>query len=219
MRDDADSLRDEKVKVLKAIPPLDPAAMVRGQYKGYLSERGVAPGSTTETFVAFRLFIESWRWGRVPIYLRAGKAMATTALESTVELHPPPKILFTGDRGMVPEPNLLRFRLGVNDGVSLWVQAKAPGQRDVTHPVELAVDFASALGHRQEAYERLLNDALDGDPRRFAREDMVEEAWRIVQPVLDEPGPVFGYPRGSWGPAEADRLIPTGQWHEPEGAR
>jgi glucose-6-phosphate 1-dehydrogenase len=124
-------------------------------------------------------------------------------------------MLFYGDGGMVPEPNLVRFRLGANDGVSLWVQAKSPGRQDVTCPVELAVDFQSALGHRAEAYERLLEDALDGDPRRFAREDMVEEAWRIVQPALDHPGAVYPYPRGSWGPPEADALIPGGKWYQP----
>jgi glucose-6-phosphate 1-dehydrogenase len=102
--------------------------------------------------------------------------------------------------------------------VSLTVQAKSPGRLDITHPVELAVDFASALGHRQEAYERLLEDALDGDPRRFAREDMVEEAWRIIDPALAG-GPVHPYPRGSWGPAEADRLVPSGTWYPPGGAK
>ena len=218
VRDDADSLRDEKVKVFKAMAPVDPKMVVRGQYDGYQAEPGVAPGSTTETFAALRFSIESWRWAGVPFYVRAGKALTTTALEATVELHPPPKMLFLGDKGANSDPNLLRFRLGVNDGVSLWVQAKSPGREDVTHPVELSVDFASALGHRQEAYERLLDDALDGDPRRFAREDMVEEAWRIVQPALDDSGPVYPYERGSWGPPEADRLIPTGRWFAPEGA-
>jgi glucose-6-phosphate 1-dehydrogenase len=216
VRDDADSLRDEKVKVLKAMAPLDPAAVVRGQYKGYRDEPGVAAGSTTETYAAMRFSIDSWRWAGVPWYVRAGKAMEATALEATVELCSPPRMLFLGDGGHVPEPNLIRFRLGTDDGVSLWVQAKSPGSRDVTHPVELAVDFASALGARQEAYERLLADALDGDPRRFAREDMVEEAWRIVQPALDEPGPVHPYPRACWGPDEADRLIPRGSWHRPD---
>jgi glucose-6-phosphate 1-dehydrogenase len=215
VRDDADSLRDEKVRVLKAMAPVDPDEVVRGQYEGYQSEPGVAAGSTTETYAALRFTVDSWRWAGVPWYVRAGKAMAATALEATVELYPPPRMLFVGDQGHIPGPNLLRFRLGTDDGVSLWVQAKSPGQRDVTHPVELAVDFASALGHRQEAYERLLADALEGDPRRFAREDMVEEAWRIVQPVLDHPGPVHPYPRGCWGPTEADRLTPGGGWHEP----
>jgi glucose-6-phosphate 1-dehydrogenase len=215
VRDDADSLRDEKVKVLKAMTAVEPAAVVRGQYDGYQSESGVAPGSTTETFIALRFCIESWRWAGVPWYVRAGKALAGSALEATIELCPPPKMLFCGERGVVPDPNLICFRLGADDGVSLWVQAKSPGRQDVTHPVELAVDFATALGHRAEAYERLLEDAIDGDPRRFAREDMVEEAWRIVQPVLDHPGPLYPYPRGSWGPPEADQLIPGGRWHEP----
>jgi glucose-6-phosphate 1-dehydrogenase len=220
VRDDADSLRDEKVKVLKAMPPVDPAHAIRGQYQGYQDEPGVAPGSTTETYVALSFAIDSWRWAGVPFYVRAGKALATTALEATVELHPPPRMLFAGEQGRVPDPNLLRFRLGVNDGVSLTVQAKSPGRLDITHPLELAVDFAAALGHRQEAYERLLEDALDGDPRRFAREDMVEEAWRIVEPALaGSGGTVYPYPRGSWGPVEADKLVPDGHWHEPEGAK
>jgi glucose-6-phosphate 1-dehydrogenase len=216
VRDDADSLRDEKVKVLKAMLALDADHLVRGQYQGYQDEPGVAAGSTTETFAALRLEIDSWRWAGVPWFVRAGKAMPTTALEATVELCPPPRLLFRGDEpGHVPAANLIRFRLGSKDGVSLWVQAKSPGRLDTTHPVELSVDFASALGHRQEAYERLLDDALDGDPRRFAREDMVEEAWRVVQPALDNPGPVYPYPRGSWGPPEADPVV-VGEWHAPE---
>ncbi len=218
VRDDADSLRDEKVRVLKAMPAIDPSTVVRGQYQGYRDEPGVAPGSSTETYAALRFTIDSWRWAGVPFLVRAGKAMATTALEATVELHPPPRVLFMGEGGHDPGPNLLRFRLGANDGVSMWVQAKSPGRMDLTHPVELAVDFPAALGQRAEAYERLLEDALDGDPRRFAREDMVEEAWRIVQPALDQPGPVYPYERGCWGPSEADRLIPGGAWHQPEVA-
>ncbi|MDP9074034.1 MAG: glucose-6-phosphate dehydrogenase [Actinomycetota bacterium] len=219
VRDDADSLRDEKVKVLKAMPPLDPASLVRGQYQGYQSEPGVAPGSTVETFAALRLAIDSWRWAGVTWFVRAGKAMPNTALEASAELYPPPRLLFRGDEpGHVPPSNLIRFRLGARDGVSLLVRAKTPGRLDTTRPVELSVDFASALGQRQEAYERLLDDALDGDPRRFAREDMVEEAWRIVQPALDEPGPVYPYPRGSWGPPEADRVLGGAgcDWHPPE---
>jgi glucose-6-phosphate 1-dehydrogenase len=216
VRDDADSLRDEKVRVLKAMPSLDPSGVVEGQYRGYLEEPGVAPGSTTETYAALCFRIDSWRWAGVPFFVRAGKGLATSALEATVELHSPPRMLFMGEEGMTPGPNLVRFRLGANDGVSMWVQAKLPGRDDVTHPVELAVDFASALGQRAEAYERLLGDALDGDPRRFAREDMVEEAWRIVEPALDHAVPVHPYPRGSWGPPEADSLIPGGAWHEPE---
>jgi glucose-6-phosphate 1-dehydrogenase len=216
VRDDADSLRDEKVKVLKAMPPVSPDDVVRGQYEGYLAEPGVAPGSTTETYVALRFSIDSWRWAGVSWLVRAGKAMAATATEATVELYPPPKMLFASDQGRVPDSNLLRFRLGADDGVSLWVQAKSPGGRDVTHPVELAVDFSSTLGVRKEAYERLLGDALAGNPLRFAREDMVEEAWRIVQPALDHPSPIHVYPRGGWGPEEANRLIHGGSWHPPD---
>ena len=216
VRDDADSLRDEKVKVLKATSAADSTCVVRGQYQGYRDEPGVGPDSTVETYAALRLGIDSWRWAGVPWYLRAGKAMAATVLEATIELYPPPRLLFVGDDAQVPDPNLVRFRLGANDGVSLSVQAKTPGRRDLTHPVDLSVNFATALGHRQEAYERLIDDAMDGDPRRFAREDMVEEAWRIVQPILEDPGPVYPYARGAWGPPEADRIVAASGWHEPE---
>lgn len=114
---------------------------------------------------------------------------------------------------------MIRFRLGHDDGVTITVQAKEPGNAAVTRPVDLRVDFSSALGHRQEAYERLLGDAIDGDPRRFAREDMVEEAWRVVDPAVRARGPAYPYPRGSWGPPEADRVISSDHWHIPEGTR
>ena len=210
-----DSLRDEKVKVIKAMRPADPTHFVRGQYEGYLDEPGVAPGSTVETFAALRLQIDSWRWAGVPFNIRAGKALAATALEVIVELHAPPRLLFSPE-GCQPHPNFLRFRLGRHDGVTLCVQAKEPGERLVSHPVELDVDFERALGARQEAYERLLGDALDGNPARFAREDGVEHAWRVVQPLLDGPGSVHRYPRGSWGPPEADAVVAGHQgWHDP----
>ena len=210
-----DSLRDEKVKVLKAMRPANPAHLVRGQYEGYLDEPGVAPGSTTETFAALRLEIDSWRWAGVPFHLRAGKAMPTTALEVIVELHAPPRLLFSPD-GCQPHPNFLRFRLGRHDGVTLSVQAKEPGERLVSHPVELDVDFERVLGARQEAYERLLGDALDGNPARFAREDGVEHAWRVVQPILHQPGPIHHSRPGSWGPPEADVVVSGHQgWHDP----
>lgn len=212
---DPDSLRDEKVKVLKAMRPADPAHLIRGQYDGYLDEPGVAPGSTVETFAALRVEIDSWRWAGVPFHIRAGKALATTALEVIVELHAPPRLLFSPD-GCQPHPNFLRFRLGRHDGVTLSVQAKQPGERLVSHPVELDVDFERVLGARQEAYERLLGDALDGNPARFAREDGVENAWRVVQPLLDQPGPVHHYRPGSWGPPQADVVVAGHQgWHDP----
>jgi glucose-6-phosphate 1-dehydrogenase len=196
---DADALRDEKVKVFRSIRPLDAASVVRGQYEGYLDEPGVATDATTETFVAARLEIDSWRSSGVPFHVRAGKGLATKALKALVELREPPRMLFGGSDLPFPHPNLIRFRLGESDGVTMTVEAKQPWSDVVTQPVDLNVDFASALSSRNEPDERLLDDALDGNPRRFAREDSVESVWRVVQPVLDAPGPVHGYPRGSWG--------------------
>jgi glucose-6-phosphate 1-dehydrogenase len=209
-----DSLRDEKVKILKAMRPADPSCLVRGQYEGYRGEPGVAPGSAVETFAALRLEIDSWRWAGVPFFVRAGKGLAATALEAVVELHAPPRLLFS-PQGCQPRPNFLRFRLGPGDGVTLCVQAKEPGERLVSHPVELQVDFERVFGARQEAYQRLLGDALEGNPARFARQDGVEHAWRVIQPLLDQSGPVHSYPRGSWGPAEAETVTAGhGGWHD-----
>ena len=214
-----DSLRDEKVKVLKAMRPADPARVVRGQYEGYLEEPGVAPGSAVETFAGLRLEIDSWRWAGVPFFVRAGKGLAATALEAVIELHAPPRLLFSL-QGCQPRPNFLRFRLGPADGVTVCVQAKEPGERLVSHPVELEVDFERALGARQHAYQRLLGDALEGNPARFARQDGVEHAWRVIEPLLDQPGPAHSYPRGSWGPAEAGAVTAGhGGWHNPAQGR
>jgi glucose-6-phosphate 1-dehydrogenase len=212
---DADALRDEKVKVFAAMRPLDATSMVRGQYEGYRDEPGVAPDSTVETYVAARVQIDSWRWSGVPFYVRTGKAMADTALEALVELKPPPRMLFADASLPEPHENVIRFRLGANDGVTMTVQAKRPGQQLLTHPVDLSVDFESTFGDRSEPYERLLDDALDGNAGRFAREDGVLQAWRVVQPALDDPGPVHTYPRGSWGPPEADVLLGRDHWHRP----
>jgi glucose-6-phosphate 1-dehydrogenase len=213
---DAEHLRDETVKVLSTIDPVDCTRMVRGQYEGYRDELGVKPTSITETYAALRLSLDSWRWAGVPFLVRAGKGMTASAVEAVVELRPPPRLLFA--RGAAaPHPNLIRFRLGRRDGVTMTVQAKEPGQHSTTRSIDLGVDFDDALGVRQEAYERLLHDALEGDARRFARVDSVEEAWRIVQPALDAPGPVRRYERGSWGPAAADELaagVGT-RWYEP----
>ncbi|MHB1063031.1 MAG: glucose-6-phosphate dehydrogenase [Georgenia sp.] len=212
---DADALRDEKTKVLRAMHPLDSTDVIRGQYAGYLDEPGVGAGSTVETYVAARLEIESWRWAGVPFYIRAGKGLAATALEAVVELREPPRMLFTDPGVPAPHPNLVRFRLGPDDGVTLSVQAKRPGQELATQAVDLDVDFSEALGERQEPYERLLDDALDGNTRRFARQDGVENAWRVVQPALDAPSMVHPYERGTWGPVEADALLHGGHWHPP----
>jgi len=213
----ADALRDEKVRVLKAMRPVDPTRLVRGQYKGYLDEPGVAPDSTIETFAAVRLRIESWRWSGVPFYVRTGKAMAATGLEAVVEFRSPPRMMFTDASAPQPHANTIRFRLGPQDGVSIGVQAKRPGRELVTRDVSMRVDFANALGKRQDAYERLLDDALDGEARRFARTDTVQEAWRVVQPALDQETPVHSYRRGSWGPPEADDLLGHHHWHLLEG--
>ena len=213
----ADALRDEKVRVLKAMRPVDPNRMVRGQYDGYLDEPGVASDSTVETFAAMHLRIESWRWSGVPFYVRAGKAMAATGLEAVVEFRSPPRMMFTDAAVPQPHANTIRFRLGVNDGVSIGVQAKRPGRELATRDVTMRVDFAAALGNRQDAYERLLDDALDGEARRFARTDTVQEAWRVIQPALEVKTPIHTYERGSWGPEAAEDLLGHHHWHKLEG--
>ena len=212
----SDALRDEKVKVFQAMRSLDADSVVRGQYDDYRQEPGVAPNSTTETFVACRFEIDSWRWSGVPFYVRAGKAMAATALEALVELREPPRMLFAEPGLPEPHANLIRFRLGAEDGVTMTVQAKQPGPGLVAQPVDLSVDFGAILGERMEPYERLLGDAIAGDSSRFARQDAVECTWRVVQPALDHPTPVHAYPRGSWGPDEADSILFSDHWHEPE---
>jgi glucose-6-phosphate 1-dehydrogenase len=214
---DADALRDEKAKVFRAMRDLLPEAVVRGQYEGYRNERGVAPDSTVETYAACRFDIDSWRWSGVPFFVRAGKFMPGAALEALVELRHPPRMLFAEPGLPQPHANLLRFRLGADDGVTMTVQAKRPGPELRTHPVDLSVDFHEFLGTRQGPYERLLGDAIAGDSRRFARADAVECAWRIVQPALDDPPEAFPYRKGTWGPAEAEGFMGGGNhWHAPE---
>jgi glucose-6-phosphate 1-dehydrogenase len=212
---DSSFLQDEKAKVFAAMRPIDPHMLVRGQYVGYRDEPGVAPDSQVETFVAAKLEIDSWRWAGVPWYVRCGKGLSAAATEVVVEFREPPSLLFDEAGGPEPERNLVRFRLGKHDGVTFTLQAKTPGQHLDSQNVDVAVDFAAALGERREAYERLLDDALAGLPRRFAREDVVEQTWRVTQPALDEPGPVHPYFRGSWGPSEADRILAGDRWFEP----
>ena len=210
-------LQDEKVKVFAAMKALDCTSMVRGQYVGYLDEPGVAKRSKVETFVAAKLEIDSWRWAGVPWYARVGKALAGAATEAVIELHSPPRLLFDEAGGPTPERNLIRLRLGRHDGVTFQLQAKTPGPHLDSQSMNVSVDFAAALGDRREAYERLLGDALVGSPRRFAREDAVEQMWRIVDPALTYGGPVYKYEVGSWGPKEADRVLADGdEWFLPE---
>ena len=208
-------LHDEKAKVFTAMSPIACSRYVRGQYEGYLDEPGVAGGSTVETFVAATLHIDSWRWAGVPFHVRAGKGLAVAATEAVIELREPPRMLFDVADSPAPQRNLIRFRMGKNDGVSFTVQAKTPGPSLDSQDIDLRCDFAAALGERRDAYERLLDDAIEGESRRFARQDEVEQTWRVVQPAIDNPGPVHTYPRGSWGPAEADALIDGGHWFEP----
>jgi glucose-6-phosphate 1-dehydrogenase len=213
---DATALRDERVKVLRAMPPLEPQEVVRGQFEGYLDEEGVAADSEVETFVALKATIDSWRWAGVPFYIRAGKSLAATVTEVLIEFQPPPRLLFAPDDAP-RHPNHLRLRIKPDERMSLGVEIKEPGEQMVSRQVELTYTYdESRDGVRDDAYARLLGDALVGDQRLFARADGVEEAWRIVAPVLEHPGPVHAYAAGSWGPTAADALIDgDGGWHDP----
>lgn len=216
---DAEALRDERVKVLKATEPIDPSQVVRGQYRGYRQEEGVAPDSDVETFAALRIGIESWRWAGVPFYLRAGKSLAASATEVVVEFKQPPRLLFASPGAGRPHPNHMRFSLGPAQAVSFTLDVKALGEELVSRPTDFSTTpDAFGTGRAVDPYERLLDDALEGDARRFAREDSVDEAWRVVEPVLEHPQPVVPYEPGSWGPPEADRIIHReGCWHIPAG--
>ena len=205
---DPAAFRDEKVKVFKAMKPLDPEMVVRGQVEGYLDEEGVAEGSDTETFIAMTLGIESWRWSGVPFYIRAGKALKETVTEAVVEFRQPPSMLFSA-ADHCPEPNRLRFRMKPDDRITMTMQAKVPGLDMLSDDVDLSVDYEEALGgDGPDAYERLIADAIVGDERLFARQDGVEEAWRIVEPLLVPSHSVLPYAPGTWGPVEADRVAP-----------
>jgi glucose-6-phosphate 1-dehydrogenase len=213
---DEPSLRDERSKLFRQIRTVEPGDVVRGQYRGYTDEDGVDAGSDTETFVALRLEIDSWRWAGVPWLIRTGKQLPVTATEAVIEFSAPPRLLFAPKGSKAPHPNHLRFRLGANDGVTLHLQTKAPGDALASRPVDLEVSFEEVLGERQEAYHRLLEDALAGDARRFGRSDSLDAQWRILEPVLADPPAVSLYHRGTWGPSEADVLAASvGGWHEP----
>jgi glucose-6-phosphate 1-dehydrogenase len=207
-----DALRDEKVKVFKALRPLQSQDLVRGQFRGYRDEPGVALDSKVETFAALRLSIDSWRWSGVPFYLRAGKCLPVTATEVVVELRPPPARVF-GDAKPC-QPNYVRFRVGPDVAIAWGAHAKQAGERMIGREVELFVDQKGA--DEMEPYERLIGDALSGDATLFAREDEVEAAWAAVDPVLNEVTPVYQYEPGSWGPAESFKIIHGDcGWHDP----
>ena len=210
---EGESMRDEKVKVLKAIRPLKATQLVRGQYRGYRQEVGVAAASKVETYAALQLSIDSWRWSGVPFYIRAGKKLPVTATEVVVDLRSPPTRVF-GDVEAARRPNYLRFRLGPDVAIALGAQAKRPGQNMTGEETELFV--AQNQGDEMDAYERLIGDALVGDAALFARQDEVEAAWAIVDPVLSGDTPINEYLPGSWGPSAAENLLegPCG-WHDP----
>jgi glucose-6-phosphate 1-dehydrogenase len=214
--DGADALRDEKVKVFRQIRTLDPSQMVRGQYRGYVDEAGVAPGSDVETFAALRFEIDSWRWSGVPWLIRSGKEMPVSATEAVVTFHEPPRLLFVDPASPAPQPNRIRFRISPTDGVVLHLFSKEPGDRMVSEAVDLAVEYEQVFGRRQEAYQRLLEDAMEGDPRRFGRADTIAEQWRLVSRLIADPDPVRLYERQTWGPEEATVLAEAyGGWADP----
>jgi glucose-6-phosphate 1-dehydrogenase len=209
---DQEAVRDEKARVFKAMRPLRPADVVRGQFRGYRTEEGVAPDSQVETFAALRLHIDTWRWAGVPFYIRAGKGLPLTATEVFLELARPPQVVFgeAESRG----DNTVHFRLGPDVFIALGARAKKPGEAMVGEEVELVARHQA--GDDMEPYERLLGDAIRGDASFFAREDNVEAAWRVVDPVLGTVTPVHEYEPQTWGPAEADRIIAhEGGWRNP----
>jgi glucose-6-phosphate 1-dehydrogenase len=212
-----EAIRDEQAKVLRTVRPLSVEHMVRGQYGGYREEPDVAPDSYMATYAALRLYVDSWRWEGVPFYVRAGKALAMTCTEVTVELRQPPPVVF-------PEPrpaagNYVRFRLNPQVVIAVGARAKRPGEVMAGEPVELSVVEQPEQGTkgRMDAYERLLGDAMAGDATLFARQDVVEAAWAIVDPVIHGPSPMYDYEPGSWGPVEADALVAeVGGWNTPQ---
>jgi glucose-6-phosphate 1-dehydrogenase len=210
-RTDSESIRDEKVKVLKAIPPLESTNLVRGQFSGYRKEKGVAPGSAVETFAALKLEIDSWRWKGVPFYIRAGKCLPVTCAEVVVRFRQPPT--------MYQEFNLVsnyfRFRISPEITQAFGMNVIAPGEDTVSQSTEMIASH-QPRADEMDAYERVLGDAMAGDATLFAREDYVEEAWRIVDPVLKAGTPVYKYEPNTWGPSEVDEKVsPFHGWRNP----
>ena len=209
-RKDSESLRDEKVKVLKAISPIGVNDIVRGQFRGYLDEKGVAKGSQVETYAALRLEIQSWRWAGVPFYIRAGKNMPVTCTEVITRFHYPPATKFMDTR---ISRNYIRFRISPDMTIAMGVSVAAEDEAKLD-----AVELVASRQHNPEEvepYERVLTDALNGDSSIFARQDYVEEAWRIVDPVLKAATPLYTYEPHTWGPKEAEALVPPGGWVDP----
>jgi len=212
---DVEMLRDEKAKVLKGIRPLRPRDVVRGQFRGYRGESGVKADSQTETFVALRLEINSWRWKGVPFYIRAGKSLPVTATEVIVRLRQPPAVF---SEISLPA-NYFRFRVTPDLMIAVGAMVKKAGEQLEGQPVELVISQQSDPAE-MGAYEELLYDAMRGNSARFARQDYVEQAWRIVDPILDDAAPVYEYEPSTWGPSQASALIaPNGEWFDPPPPR
>jgi len=208
-----DSIREEKSRVLKAVRPMTPDDLVRGQFKGYRQEKGVACDSDVETYAALKLYIDTWRWADVPFFIRAGKCLPVTATEVMVDFKRPPRETF--GETITGLGDHLRLRLSPEVVIALGMRAKQPGESMVGEDVELIATHQS--GSEMAPYERLLGDALKGDQSLFASEDAVEAQWRIVDPVLSAPAPCLDYEPGTWGPAEADRLTAEfGGWVNPK---
>ncbi|MBV9643439.1 MAG: glucose-6-phosphate dehydrogenase [Verrucomicrobia bacterium] len=210
-RTDSESIRDEKVKVLKAIPPLETKNVVRGQFRGYRNEKGVAPDSQVETFAALQLEVDSWRWRGVPFFIRAGKCLPVTCAEIIVRFRRPPTMFSEFDL----RANYFRFRISPEVTLAFGMNVIAPGEETVTQTDEMIVS-RHPRPDEMDAYERVLGDAMAGDPTLFAREDYVEEAWRIVDPILKVATPVFEYDQETWGPSQVEqRVSPPGGWQNP----
>jgi glucose-6-phosphate 1-dehydrogenase len=212
---DQDAIPRRREDVFRAMPAVDPREAVRGQYVGYRDIEGVSSTSDTETFVALQLEIENWRWAGVPILVRAGKALPATATEIVIRLQRVPQLQWAGHRLYSPGYDDVVLRIGRHAGVSIFVRAKTPGKA-VSQPVSLDLDFADELGEPPQPYERLLSDALRGDATLFPRWSVIEETWRIVQPLLDDPPPIERYEPRTWGPTSSHALAAAhGGWREP----
>jgi len=211
VRTDSETIRDEKVKVLKAIPPIDANNVVRGQFRGYRQEGGVAPDSSIETFAALQLGVDSWRWKGVPFYIRAGKNLPVTCTEVLARFRTPPTVVRDGNLSR----NHMRFRISPEMTIAIGAAVMGPGQQMGSESVEI-IASSHPCPEEMDAYERVLGDAMAGEATLFAREDYVEEAWRVVDPLLKAGTPIYEYDKGTWGPTEvAGRVSPPGGWHHP----
>ena len=210
----AEAIRDEQAKVLRTVRPMDAHDLVLGQYRTYRDEPDVAPDSSVPTYAALRLWIDSWRWRDVPFFVRAGKSLHTTCTEVMIELKQAPPVVFR--EAVPPSGNHVRFRLGPDMEIAVGARVKRPGERMAGEPIELSVMHQPSVDE-MSAYERLLGDAINGEATLFARQDVVEAAWEIVDPLLHAKTELFEYEPGSWGPPQADRLVaPIGGWNTPK---